>query len=99
MNKGSFIESVVDDAALAWLESLRYVVKHGAEIAPGEFLADRTAAVAKNATTEFQRQSARNEYCLEAAELGQGILPGSWAATSAKMQKFRGRGNRFLEGK
>ena len=31
-----FTESVVEDAALAWLESLGYAVKHGPEIAPGE---------------------------------------------------------------
>lgn len=31
-----FSESVVEDAALAWLEALGYAVKHGAEIAPGE---------------------------------------------------------------
>ena len=30
-----FTESVVEQAALAWLESLGYVVKHGADIAPG----------------------------------------------------------------
>src|SRR5258705_1235691 len=41
MNKGSFIESVVEDAALAWLESLGYAVKHGPEIAPGELFAER----------------------------------------------------------
>jgi len=29
-------ESVVEDAALAWLESLGYAIKHGPEIAPGE---------------------------------------------------------------
>jgi hypothetical protein len=34
---GNFTESVVEDAALAWLESLGYAVKHGPEIAPGEF--------------------------------------------------------------
>ncbi len=27
-------ESVVEDAALAWLESLGYAVKHGPEISP-----------------------------------------------------------------
>jgi type I restriction enzyme R subunit len=31
-----FTESVVEDAALAWLESLGYVVKHGLKITPGE---------------------------------------------------------------
>ena len=29
MSEGSFIESVVEDAALAWLESLGYAIKHG----------------------------------------------------------------------
>jgi type I restriction enzyme R subunit len=31
-----FTESVVEDADVAWLESLGYTVKHGPEIAPGE---------------------------------------------------------------
>ena len=38
MSESKFTESVVEDAALAWLESLGYAVKHGPEIAPGEFL-------------------------------------------------------------
>ena len=29
----AFTESVVEDAALAWLESLGYTIKHGPEIA------------------------------------------------------------------
>ncbi len=33
MNTLSFTESVVEDAALAWLESLGYAIKHGPEIA------------------------------------------------------------------
>ena len=33
---GNFTESVVEDAALAWLESLGYTIKHGPEIAPRE---------------------------------------------------------------
>jgi len=32
----SFTESVVEDAALAWLESLGYAVLHGPDIAVGE---------------------------------------------------------------
>jgi type I restriction enzyme R subunit len=36
-----FTESVVEDAALAWLERLEYAVKHGPEIAPGELFAER----------------------------------------------------------
>ena len=30
-----FTESVVEDAALAWLESLGWAVKHGPDISPG----------------------------------------------------------------
>jgi type I restriction enzyme, R subunit len=37
-----FTESVVEQAALAWLESLGWTVKHGPEIAPGELAAERT---------------------------------------------------------
>lgn len=33
----SLTESVVEDTTLAWLESLGYTIKHGPEIAPGEF--------------------------------------------------------------
>ncbi len=35
-------ESVVEEAALAWLESVGWSVKHGVEIAPGEPAAERT---------------------------------------------------------
>jgi type I restriction enzyme, R subunit len=41
MSEQSFTESVVEDAALAWFESLGYTVKHGPEIAPGELFAER----------------------------------------------------------
>jgi len=37
-----FTESVVEDAALAWLESLGYAVLHGPDIAAGEPAAERT---------------------------------------------------------
>jgi hypothetical protein len=30
-----FTESVIEDAALTWLESLGYAIKHGPEITPG----------------------------------------------------------------
>jgi hypothetical protein len=46
-------ESVVEDAALAWLGSLGYTIKHGPEIAAGEFLAERAATRAKNARVQF----------------------------------------------
>lgn len=38
----AFTESVVEQAALAWLESLDYRIKHGPEIAHGEMAAERT---------------------------------------------------------
>ena len=37
----SFTESVVEQAALAWLESAGWRVRNGAEIAPGEPAAER----------------------------------------------------------
>ena len=36
-----FGESEVEDAALAWIESLGWAIKHGPEIAPGELFAER----------------------------------------------------------
>lgn len=33
---GSFTKSVVEDAALAWLEALGYAFRHGLEVAAGE---------------------------------------------------------------
>ena len=41
MSEGSFTESVVEDATLAWLESLGYAIKPGPEIAPDELFAER----------------------------------------------------------
>ncbi len=36
MSPGAFTESIVEDAALAWLESLSYAVLHVPDIATGE---------------------------------------------------------------
>src|SRR3990170_1631759 len=38
----AFTESVVEDAALAWLEALGYAVLHGPDIAAGELGAERS---------------------------------------------------------
>lgn len=69
----AFTESVVEDAALAWIESLGYTIKHGPEIALGELLAERMdygqvvlaargqAVNAKNATT---RKKAMCKKCI-----------------------------------
>ena len=37
----AFTESIVEQATLAWLESLGWTIKHGPEIAPGELAAER----------------------------------------------------------
>lgn len=37
----TFTESVVEEAAIAWLEVLGYSIAHGPEIAPGELAAER----------------------------------------------------------
>jgi type I restriction enzyme R subunit len=41
MNKSGVSESVVEQAALAWLESVGWAVRNGADIAPGEQAAER----------------------------------------------------------
>src|SRR5258708_3413415 len=41
MNQNRFAESVVEQAALAWLEGLGYTIVHGPDIAPGEGAAER----------------------------------------------------------
>ena len=42
MTNSGIGESVIDDAALAWLESLGYIVLHGPDIAVGEPAAERS---------------------------------------------------------
>ncbi len=41
MTGSAFTESIVEQAALAWLEALGFAVAHGPEIAPGELAAER----------------------------------------------------------
>src|SRR5713226_9418350 len=41
MTERGVTESVIEQATLAWLESLGYTVKHGPEIAPGELAVER----------------------------------------------------------
>ena len=41
MTERGVTESIVEQAALAWLESLGWSVRHGLEIAPGESKAER----------------------------------------------------------
>ena len=42
VNSRTFTSSIIEYAALAWFESLGYVVKHGTEIPPGEISAERS---------------------------------------------------------
>ena len=42
MTGSAFTESVVEDAALGWLEALGYTVLHGPDIAAGEPGAERS---------------------------------------------------------
>jgi len=46
MTQRDFTESVVEDAALAWLKSLGYMMEHGPEIAPSGWRVLRAELVA-----------------------------------------------------
>ena len=43
MTELAYTESIVESAALAWLERLGWMIKHGPEIASGELAAERSA--------------------------------------------------------
>ena len=49
-------ESIVESAALSWLESLGWTVKHGPEIAPSELAAVVQARLARNSVDEIGSQ-------------------------------------------
>jgi hypothetical protein len=80
---GDFTESIVEEAALARLESLGYAIKHGCEIAAGEPLGERTdygemellaATGAKNASVQILGQCAKNAYCCFERDIVQGQI-------------------------
>lgn len=50
----NFTESVVEDAALAWLAALGCAVKHGPEIAAGEPAAERSDPSYRDLVLEHQ---------------------------------------------
>ncbi len=73
MSSGSFAESTVESAALAWLESLGWQIAHGPDIAPDMHSAERTdygevvlahrvrdTLLPKLISGEFRLRSARN---------------------------------------
>jgi type I restriction enzyme R subunit len=55
---GSFTESVVEDAALAWLESLGYAVLHGPDIAVGMPAAERSDPTYRDVVLEGRLRQA-----------------------------------------
>ena len=56
MTSIAFTESIVEEAALAWLESLGWIVKHGPEIALVELAAVVQACLAGSSAEEIWRQ-------------------------------------------
>ncbi|MEO8034833.1 MAG: type I restriction endonuclease, partial [Acidobacteriota bacterium] len=55
---GSFTESIVEDAALAWLQDLGYIVLHGPELAPGEPAAERSDPLYRDVILEQRFRNA-----------------------------------------
>jgi type I restriction enzyme R subunit len=53
-----FTESVVEEAALAWLESLGYTVLHGPAIAAGELGAERSDPTYRDVVLEGRLRQA-----------------------------------------
>ena len=58
MSPSAFTESVVEEAALAWLASLGYAVSHGPEIAAGEPAAERSDPNYRDVTLEQRLRAA-----------------------------------------
>ncbi|MEK6784474.1 MAG: type I restriction endonuclease subunit R [Nitrospirota bacterium] len=58
MNSAGFAESVVEQAALAWLEALGYTVLHGPDIAAGEPSAERSDPNYRDAILERRLREA-----------------------------------------
>ena len=56
MTSIAFTESIVEQAALTWLERLGWTVKHGLEIAPGKLAAVVQACLAWNSVDEIGNQ-------------------------------------------
>lgn len=56
----AFTESVVEDAALAWLEGVGWRVRNGAEIVPGEPTAERDSLGPKLISGELRVKDVEN---------------------------------------
>ena len=103
-----FSESVVEDAAVAWLESLGYAIKHGPEVRAANFPNERTeeklsrrlkaAVSAKNASTQKEGRMQKNAYCFESQNLVKEFCPNRGRQLVQKMHQFRVPGNHFRKG-
>lgn len=58
VNKQAFTESIVEDAALAWLQASGYSVLHGPEIAVGELAAERVDPNYRDVALEYRLRQA-----------------------------------------
>jgi type I restriction enzyme R subunit len=58
----AFTESIVEDAALAWLEGLGYAVLHGPEIAAGEPAAERSDQNYRDVVLEGRLRQALKQF-------------------------------------
>ena len=58
-----FIESVVEEAALAWLESLGYSVLHGPEISPAAMPSAPRAGIRRNTATWCWKAACARRWC------------------------------------
>ena len=79
-----FTESVVEDAALAWLEALGYAVLHGPDIAAGEPGAERSDQNYRDVVLE-------RRLVLVEAKASRTIYPGAAKSMLALTGSIRGR--------
>lgn len=76
----AFTESVVEQAALAWLESTGWSVKNGAGIAPGEPAAEREDYGQAVLAQRLRDALARGRFKGERSQYGYGRAPGGVAS-------------------
>lgn len=83
----SFTESIVEDAALAWLGGLGYTVLHGPDIAAGEPDAERSDPNYRDVVLEWRLR-----------EIVQTVVPGDlWFETPSHSSEWPGDGTDLLK--
>ena len=85
-------ESVVEEAALAWLEALGYEIKHGPEIAAGEPGAERSDSTYRDVVLEGRlRRALARLTCREPpGRKGDAVLAGG-AVRLSRLRLLRAR--------